>query len=1479
MSDPEDLRVRFEDLRRRDRVARGKLKQAEKDAKELKQLRRDNKDLKRRLGSSTAALDAYRAESKRLKADLKRLRTGRAYRIGRTLTKPMALFRPGTEAPAPKQLTADPHSSTSKAPSKSVPSTPPPANGHGPTPAQPERKLREYSFEELVGRFHDQRTPERLGHVLTRAWYDRGLLSTPAAMLREHADVAVELDARSSELAERILAGDRILRDGIPVPPRAPGAAYLPEPGRIMYCVHSTPAYNTNGYSVRTQGVASGLRDAGSDVVVVGRAGYPWDTKADVKPRTTTRHEVPVDDVTYVHLPGSALAPTPADRWILECADAFVREARLQRPSVIQSASNFRVGLAALIAARRLGIPFVYEVRGLWEITEASNKPGWDSSERYAVQVSLETLVATEADSVLAITRQTRDELVRRGVPSERITLAPNAVTPREFLPLPKDMAYAGKLGVRTDVPVIGFAGSMVPYEGLDTLVEAAATLREREVDFQVVIAGSGSAAKALAEQVEQLDLAETVRFVGRVPGADMPRLLSLFDIMPCPRHSLPVTEMVSPLKPLEAMSSAKAVVLSDVAPHRDIAGADEARALLFPAGDSTALADVLQRLIDTPDLRADLGRTGRLWCLDERSWDRLATTIGGVHREASTRHTESVGSGRQLSTLRVGLIADEFTTETLSASLHVVPLDRHGWREQLDGLDLVFVESAWNGNGGTWHRGVGRYDDEEHADVVALLTRARELGVPSVFWNKEDPIHFQRFVATASLCDHVFTTDAGRIQPYLKAGVGEVRTASALPFYAEPKIHNPLAGALPYEHSVAYAGTFYGERYAKRSKELSLLLETSRPFGLTIYDRQASNPDSPYRFPPAFRGNVRGSLPYSEVIDSYKAHLANLNVNSVADSPSMFSRRVVEVAASGGVVLSGPGRGIDETFGSVIPTSADPLVWRALLRSWATDPQARLAEAWLQMRAVLRSHTVDAALTIVARTAGLPVAGPARPSYAVVLDSVEAPVLRSLAAQSVPPADVFVSADALEQVASAFDREVTRVQPWDGTGIPGTSATFVGRLGEAVSRTRFEDLLHAEAFGPWERIVDSVDSDLLAGVPLAERTTAGGTRSGLVSTTAAARHPDLDTALTAQGSDGVLLRFPSVMSSVAPEAISAREPIEGPTARIAGLRVVIAGHDLKFATSLIEELRAQGAHVELDQWTSHTAHDEQRSLELLQQADVILCEWGLGNAVWYSEHARPGQHVVVRVHLQELTLPYLRRINHDRIAKYVFVGELVRQAAIQSHGVPADKSVVVPNLVDTDGLDLPKSEGAATSIGFVGTVPARKRLDLALDVIEALEARGLPHTLRIKGKGPEDYPWMKDRPHEFAWYEAQYVRIKALNARRPGAVVFDGHGNDMAEWYQKVGVVLSVSDFESFHLTIADGAASRALPAVIGWDGADLVYPRAWLSATVNDIVERIASEERDPEGYRAESVARFEEGAVLDRLITLLSPTVTSS
>lgn len=1492
---------------------KAKIRKLEQKLQKLELMHRTKRDelLERLTDAKDRHVESVR-ESRRLREELQRVRGSRTFRVGKAVLSPTKIFRGSAAAPnegpledqspEPSTTTTAGDAAPMQAPEKLTPGalqpatieaadsepTSPPAEfvvqapqvtsalvpAEAPAAEEPawESTLPagQRDLETLRHEFEVHPDPVTFYRVLNRSWYGHGMIDEPAQLIFDNPELVDSLAEREKSIADRILGDHRLRHGGVPVPPRTEGIAYLPEPERVMYCVHSTPVFNSNGYSTRTRGVASGFHRSGTDVRVVARAGYPWDSRADVPKPAAVRSVRTLDDVPYVHLPGSGLGTVPMDRYLIEAADAFTREALLQRPSVIQAASNYRTAMPALIAARRAGVPFVYEIRGFWEMSQAADKPAWDGSEQYRTIEQLETQLAQEADHVLAITRQVKEELLRRGIPEHKITVAPNAVDTDEFVPLPKDVTYAKSRKIRTDVPVIGFAGSMVGYEGLATLIEASSSLSSQGVDHQVVIAGSGPADKGLRALRTELG-AKDVLFVNRRPIEEMPRLLSTFDIVPLPRLSLPVTEMVSPLKPLEAFSTMKAVLLSDVAPHRDLAGEAESRARLFRAGDAVSLAEALGELLTDVDTRRDLGRSARLWVLDERTWTAVAHTMSGAHRAAVEDHAATIAPmSVDLGDVTIGLIADEFTTKSISASVNAVAIDRGRWLAQLeqDPVDLVLVESAWSGNNGQWHRAVGAYEPHEHQDIQDLLGYCRENGIATAFWNKEDPIHFQRFEATAALCDHVFTTDGGIIGRYLATPGSVARTVSSMPFYAQPAIHNPLPTERDYRHTVAYAGTYYGDRYKERSQDLYRMLEVAAGFGLTIYDRQAAFPDSPYRFPPEFSRFSDGALPYDEVIDSYKSHLAHLNGNSVMNSPSMFSRRVVEIAASGGIALSGPGRGVEETFGGLIPASKDALYWRALLHSWSTDPVARVREAWRQMRAVHRSHTVLTAMTLLLRTAGIPVRARQLDEYAVVLTASSADLVNGVLTQSYRPREVFVPGGSTETTRRL---ELAGITVRDSSEAGQADSRWIGLMDAPLPRTWFEDLLLATRFGSWDRIDAEMAGAESVGRTLAAPGTSEGSSTGLVTTTISHEFPTVEDALRARTEDAVTL----LVAAPRAEELSIRtaadsHALDAPPAALQ--TIIVAGHDLKFVGPLVDALESAGHTVLIDQWESHTQHDEERSLELLAQADTVFCEWGLGNAIWYSKHVRPQQRLIVRVHSQELFRPYLSRVDHTRVDRYIFVGELIRRAAVQGHGVPGAKTQLIPNFVRTEDFALEKREGAAKTIGFVGIVPRAKRLDLAVDVLAKLLEKDPEYRLIVKGRRPEEFPWMVNRPEEMDWYREQYSRIEEINAAHPGAVTFDPQSDDMPEWYRKIGIALSVSDFESFHLTIADGAASGALPASLAWAGSDFLYPREWLSATVDGTVTSIRARQDLARTEREEIERRYAISTSMPALLNVL-------
>ena len=1471
--------------------------------KEITRLEGERVDLKRRISDAHRVIKELKQQNSLLKNEqelaadrLEKLRKSRTMQVGRSVTSPARLARKFANNPRAasvetarefnkqwgkiraslkskaktklessdkqqKALESQKTADTQKVEQKPAGQKKASGSATQPKPAAPVQQTNEkggrLSPLEIFKKNPETKNFEK---ALNFLWFTLGEIERTKQLIEENPKFVAELDDVPQSLAYRVLGEARILQAQI-VPERSQFPAYVAEPNRVMYCVHQSPVFNSNGYSTRTRGVANGLKAAGGDVVVVARSGYPWDSQSDVAKPKSMRHQSQLDEVQYIHIPGGNLNREPIDQYVMQAADAFVREARILRPSVIQAASNYRTALPALVAARRLGIPFVYEVRGLWEFTEASAKPGFENTERFDSMRTLETLVASSADQVLAITSQVKEELVSRGIDAERITVAPNSVDPEVFVPLPKDKDFAKSKKINVDVPVIGFAGSIVGYEGLDQLVAASSILQKRGVAHQVVIAGSGAAEAGLKEQAKNLKLGENIRFLGRLPQKQMPRLQSTFDIVACPRKSNLVTELVSPLKPLESFAAGKATVLSSVAPNKDLAGESEERALLCDADSAESLAAQLEKLISDQELLADMGRTSRLWVVRERTWKKLGDRMLDAHTTATQVYESQTPTSRPLSALRVGVIGDEFTRSTLEDSFNVELLGRNSWSEQLNTepkFDMIFVESAWEGNEGDWHRAVGHYSDEESADLRGLLELAREKEIPTVFWNKEDPIHISRFAPNAALFDHVFTTDANMIPRYMKTEGCRNITVSALPFYAQPKLHNPLPVERKYRDSIAYAGSYYGDRYKERSQGLERLLLASSKYPMDIYDRQANNPDSPYKFPEAYRGSVRGGLPYKEVVQSYKSHIAHLNVNSVLNSPTMFSRRVVEIPACGGIVLSAYGRGISETLGSNIANSNNLSDYRAWLYEWTSNPSGRLNEIWRQMRTVYRSHTTDSALAILARTAGLSVRGLNPPTYAAHLPSTNGSGeaqrmdwIYAIANQSIRPQEIVISdlSEQEEQLIHGFGIRALSQAEVDSTG------EYQIFFPEQFSRTFAEDVLLPFRFGEFSSIQLAPSESYKPGSTLV--------------TPVDNLNDEFDTVVISSRSQGrfAVVTLPEQRGSVDDNSESDELEVS-----LKGKTVLVAGHDLKFAGGILDELETAGCEVLIDKWDGHNQHDEEQSSELLKNADLVICEWGLGNAVWYSQHVRTDQPVIVRVHSQELFLPYLKKINKAAVSKFVFVGELIRKAAIESHQIPAEKSLVIPNFVDTNSLAKPKTAEADKTIGFVGIVPRSKRLDRALDVLEGLLEKDSGYKLRIKGKTPEDYPWMKNRPEELRFYEEQYQRIDRINEKYPNAVVFDGFGPDMEDWYSKVGIVLSTSDFESFHLTIADGAASGAVPALLNWPGADLIYPDFWLSGSIDRLVNSILNEHVKSEDAQRYIREKFSAGKQLKTFFELL-------
>ena len=289
-------------------------------------------------------------------------------------------------------------------------------------------------------------------------------------------------------------------------------------------------------------------------------------------------------------------------------------------------------------------------------------------------------------------------------------------------------------------------------------------------------------------------------------------------------------------------------------------------------------------------------------------------------------------------------------------------------------------------------------------------------------------------------------------------------------------------------------------------------------------------------------------------------------------------------------------------------------------------------------------------------------------------------------------------------------------------------------------------------------------------------------------------------------------------------------------------LRILFAGHDFKFVRPLIGHYeRHPDYRVLTDRYSGHVITDEQRSRELLEQADVVFCEWCLGNAEWYSNNKREGQTLIVRLHSQELALDYLERIDWDAVDAICFICEQHRQTFLAARPGLEAKAKLIYNLFDVPSYDVPKDGDAAFTLGLMGTAPRLKAPHVALEILERLRRADSRYRLRIKGKQPREYEWLWRRPEERTYYE----RFEELLAQPElaGAISFDDHGDDVQDWFSRVGFVLSTSEREGSHQSVAEGMASSAVPIIRNWPGADDLYPERYVFGSVDRAVELVQS------------------------------------
>jgi PEP-CTERM/exosortase A-associated glycosyltransferase len=1094
---------------------------------------------------------------------------------------------------------------------------------------------------------------------------------------------------------------------------------------KTLMFLHTSLPHHSNGYATRSHAILKTMmKSSRYNVTGVSRSGYPLDVGV-----SSFSEKEEVEGVTYIRLTQAHYYDQPLDEYMRTAADDIQKLIQKENPSIIHSASAFYTALPALIAARREGLPFIYEVRGLWEVTRASTIPGWGDTERFELERQLETLVAKEADQVVAITEGLKEELIRRGVEREKITVIPNAINKEQFNPQKPKNTLRQQIGL-SDAPVIGYVGSVVDYEGLDYLLDALSILKKEGIAFNFMLLGDGKALKELKEKVKELQLQKEVFILGRIPHEKVAEYYALIDITPFPRKSLPVCEMVSPLKPFEAMALGKTVIASNVKALEEII-IDNETGLLFEKDNVKELAEKLKIVLLNEKFRKRLAINGRKWVLANRNWSQIALKFDDVYDQAFLKNQlnlktkiEQLSQERPISLLVYG------------------------------DLNLNYVDGS-----AVWA-----------ASLVEMLAGFKNVSV--TFLLKADLTH-------ETLIESLKKFSNVKIISPSETNIGKklLQPDDAIEVLSELQ--------KKYQFDGVILRGFHLNKAAAKKKEFSGKLW---PYMIDIFHKKDAWNDE-------IVSDLNDIAEVSYTIFCQTTHIESFLISRISSAKGKTSLLPPMVPDQG------------------VPKKDFDLTDRPLRMVYA----GKFAPLWgtremLKVFNILRKKGLNVELHVY----GDKIHNPPDDTtfYGEVKDALEkteglfwhGAVPREEVLKALPTYDI-AWAWRKPELEENTDEVSTKFLEYSSVGLP-----------MIVVPNKITVKLLGKEYPLFANKYESL-------VPLIEK----------------------------------ILSNPSIIKTASKKVYEASKPFSFSVVRkkfisplITPLSkrkyrkvILFTGHDFKFVEKLMQKFKEHGYEVLIDKWKNHTQHDESLSKTLLKRADIIFCEWALGNAVWYSKHKLPFQKMFVRFHRQEIETDFPGQIDYNAIDAMTFIVPHVQRKSIEKYQLHKykNKCIYIPNYVDTKELDRPKSNDARFNLGIVGIVPKMKRFDRALDILEALRKKDKRYRLFVKGKLAKEYPWMLNRPDEMVYYEELEKRIDKSPLLK-GAVYYDGFGKDMGTWFSKIGYILSTSDYEGSHLSVAEAMASGSTPLIIKWDGADEIYPPKYCFSTTKDAVKFVLKE-----------------------------------
>jgi len=1086
------------------------------------------------------------------------------------------------------------------------------------------------------------------------------------------------------------------------IPPRR--KRKLPQSNTVCMVAHTALPFHSNGYATRTHEIAKQISKR-YNLNVITRPGYP----SDVTKIKNEQDHIEIDGVSYKNINGADYYENSLSDYVENASRALIKEFHQIKPKVVHASSSIHNALPALIASRKLGLPFIYEVRGFWEVTRASVNPGWGDSERYKIEHDLEILMAREADQVVALTGGIKKELVANGIDSNKITIVSNAISIDKF-------TLIDKPNNPNRVITIGYVGSVVEYEGLDDLIDALEIVADRGYEFKFVLAGDGNKLDEIKQKSAESKISDRIDILGRIPHDEVGSLLETIDIMPLPRKPLPVCEMVSPLKPFESMICKKALIGSNVEAIAEIIN-DGETGLLFEKGNTVDLADKICQLLKNPTLINEIGERAYKWVTEHKTWEKVSQSYESVYKKAETLHEQK--HDVQISPTKVLVYGDVDMNYIDGSSIWAASItDVISSVPNVD-VDILLKSDAYK---------------SKVIKQISSINKSVRFISPSKFNCKQrfvnddavkhiQQLHQDQNYDIILIRGQVIYTSLAKIPEMdgllwiypielLKKEEADISKSDLIPLRKARKL---LCQSYAFQDKLIELGFL---------KDDIVFVPPMVPDSNKIeYSKKVKNLNKTI----VYAGKFDAQWVVVEMFETFQ---------KLYQADNQFQLHVY------GEKIHNPSR-CDKFEASIKDFLTMPgVVWHKGVEREVVLKELPLYDlAWAWRRPELDMETNEISTKFLEYS-----------SSTLPIVCLNGSMNRSILGDDYP---LFISnAESLvDDIRVFFDK-------------PNIMHEAENRCFEAV-KPFFFSTVAKENFGP---AIDKI------------------------------RPSKLET-------------------------------------------ILVAGHDLKFINSHIRKFKEKGFKVLTDKWNGHQGHNEMQSYSKLTDSDVVICEWALGNSVWYTNRKLEEQKFMVRLHLQEESTDYPKNIALENIDFFNFINHQVERNVSEKFFNAEKVGDFFPNYIHFDEFSLPKITESKYTIGFIGIVPQRKRFDLALDFLESVRTIDKRYTLRVKGKLPEDFPWMKNRPEELSYYEEQYKRIEE-SALLKDAVIFDGHGNDMDHWFTTVGYIVSTSDFEGSHQAVAEGMASGCVPLILPWEGADELYPKRYVFNSINGMVDKVINE-----------------------------------